>query len=111
MGLQHAMAMLAGLTTVPYLLGANAFDDKSIDETEAVKYQQYLISATLIICGICTAIQVTGIPLPFKRQWGAGILSVMGVSFTTFSPANMVIKQLLAEGKSFSEAVSIARGL
>ena len=25
MGLQHAMAMLAGLTTVPYLLGVNAF--------------------------------------------------------------------------------------
>lgn len=26
MGLQHAMAMLAGLTTVPYLIGVNAFN-------------------------------------------------------------------------------------
>lgn len=26
MGLQHSMAMLAGLTTVPYLIGVNAFN-------------------------------------------------------------------------------------
>ena len=41
---------------------------------------QYLISATLIICGISSAVQVTGIPLPFlkNRQIGAGILSVRG---------------------------------
>jgi xanthine/uracil permease len=50
-----------------------------------------LISAGLIICGICTMIQVTSIPLPFNRQIGAGILSVMGISFTTFAPANSTI--------------------
>lgn len=51
-----------------------------------------LISAGLIICGIMTMVQVTAIPLPFKRQIGAGILSVMGISFTTFSPANSTIQ-------------------
>jgi hypothetical protein len=50
-----------------------------------------LISASLIICGIMTAIQVTGVRLPLNRQWGAGILSVMGISFTTFAPANSTI--------------------
>ena len=133
MGLQHAMAMLAGLTTVPLLLGINAFSvspgqqcqagqptsahaglssaarpdaaacaqqppprvhvpctltrlpsahtpplvqDPTLSPADATRYQQYLISATLIVSGMSTAIQVTGIPLPLKRQWGAGILSV-----------------------------------
>ncbi|PSC73164.1 Uric acid-xanthine permease [Micractinium conductrix] len=104
MGLQHAMAMLAGLTTVPYLLGANAFSDPSLTAQEATTMQQYLISATLIVCGITSAIQVTGIPLPFKRQLGAGILSVMGVSFATFSPANGTLGLLIKDGNTFEEA-------
>ena len=61
--------------------------DKSLDVEQATAIQQYLISASLVICGIMSAVQVTGIRLPFNRQWGAGILSVMGVSFTTFSIA------------------------
>lgn len=40
MGLQHAMAMLAGMTTVPYLIGANAFSDPTITADQALDYQQ-----------------------------------------------------------------------
>ncbi|EFN55989.1 hypothetical protein CHLNCDRAFT_145360 [Chlorella variabilis] len=111
MGLQHAMAMLAGLTTVPYLIGNNALQEAekmfgvdSAEYDEAIQTQQYLISAGLIICGIMTMVQVTAIPLPFKRQIGAGILSVMGISFTTFSPANSTIQKLIGEGETFNEA-------
>lgn len=110
MGLQHAMAMLAGLTTVPLLLGINAFSDPSLSPAGATRYQQYLISATLIVSGMSTAIQVTGIPLPLKRQWGAGILSVMGVSFSTFSPADKVLKTLIKEGTSFEDAFGMVLG-
>lgn len=35
--------------------------------------------------------QVSGFKLPFNRQWGAGVLSVMGVSFTTVSIAIEVV--------------------
>lgn len=107
MGLQHAMAMLAGLTTVPFLIGNNAVQNTvpgTPEYDEAIDTQQYLISAGLIICGICTMIQVTSIPLPFNRQIGAGILSVMGISFTTFAPANSTIAKLIAEGETFDEA-------
>lgn len=70
--------------------------DKTITIDQAVAYQQYLISAGLIVCGIMTAIQVTGIPLPSfpgfrNRQWGAGILSVMGISFTTYPIASQCL--------------------
>ena len=104
MGLQHALAMVGGLTTVPYLIGSNAFNDPTLDKEQATDIQQYLISASLVVCGIMSMIQVTGIPLPFNRQWGSGILSVMGVSFTTFSIADSTIKQLMTSGETFSDA-------
>jgi xanthine/uracil permease len=41
-----------------------------------------LIQASLLVCGLSSLMQVTG--LRFGRiAWGAGILSVMGVSFTS----------------------------
>ena len=41
-----------------------------------------LIQASLIVCGISTFVQVTGFKFG-PINWGAGILSVMGVSFTS----------------------------
>ena len=41
---------------------------------------------------------------PFKRQLGAGILSVMGVSFATFSPANDTLGLLIRGGDTFEDA-------
>lgn len=53
LGLQHALAMLAGLITPPLILsgagGANLSDE----------LQQYLVSTSLIVCGILTSIQIT----------------------------------------------------
>lgn len=40
-------------------------------------------------------VQVTGFRLPFNRQWGAGVLSVMGVSFTTVSIAISVVSSMM----------------
>lgn len=57
-----------------------------------------LIQAALLVCGLMTCVQVTGIRFPRSTsyQWGAGILSVMGISFasvplfTRVISANMV---------------------
>jgi len=53
LGLQHALAMLAGLITPPLILsgagGAHLSDEM----------QQYLVSTSLIVCGILTSIQIT----------------------------------------------------
>lgn len=108
--LQHALAMCGGLITVPFLVGANAFNDKTLTKEEASQYQQYLISASLIVCGITTMIQVTGIPLPYNRMWGAGILSVMGVSFSSYAAVDSTIKTLFANGKTFQEALGYIFG-
>lgn len=104
MGLQHALSMIGGLISPATLVGQLAFNDPTLTRQEALDIQQYLISASLIICGITTMIQVKSIPLPFSRQWGAGVLSVMGVSFTTVSIATTVVTTMMKEGQSFSDA-------
>lgn len=104
MGLQHALAMIGGLITPATLIGALAFNDKTLSLSEAQSIQQYLISCSLIICGLTTFVQVTGLKLPFNRQLGAGVLSVMGVSFTTVSIAIAVMQTMMADGNTFKEA-------
>lgn len=53
LGFQHALAMLAGVMTPPIILsGAGGVN---LD----VSYQQYLVSTSLIVCGILSSIQIT----------------------------------------------------
>ncbi|PWN90148.1 Xanthine/uracil permease [Acaromyces ingoldii] len=94
LGLQHCLAMLAGLITPPIIL-ANLF---KLDAST----QSYLISASLIASGILSAIQMSAIrvPLPFlgRLQIGTGILSVVGTSFATLSTATAIAEALYADG-------------
>jgi NCS2 family nucleobase:cation symporter-2 len=50
---QHALAMLAGIVTPPLILGGAG--GANLDPAD----QQYLISASLIVCGILSSIQIT----------------------------------------------------
>lgn len=66
---QHALAMLAGIVTPPLILGGAGganFDPAT---------QQYLISASLIVCGILSSIQITRFHL-FKTPYylGTGLI-------------------------------------
>lgn len=53
LGLQHALAMLAGIITPPILLSGPAGANLDIEQ------QQYLVSTALIISGILSTIQIT----------------------------------------------------
>jgi len=98
MGLQHALAMVGGLITPPYVVfrftvGANT------------EYQQYAITAALITSGICTILNVMQLPIPgssalFGRQLyvGSGVLSVMGTSFTFLPIFEIAIRQMIEDG-------------
>ena len=70
MGLQHALAMVGGLITPPYVV----FRFTVGADTE---YQQYAITAALITSGICTILNVMQLPIPgssalFGRQLYVG---------------------------------------
>ncbi|EFJ52311.1 hypothetical protein VOLCADRAFT_115955 [Volvox carteri f. nagariensis] len=111
MGLQHALAMVGGLITPPLLISNLAFGRRPITNIPYAsgnpsEIQRYLVQASLIVCGIMTFVQVAGFRIfrsPF--QLGAGVLSCMGVSFTTVPIATSVINVLMKEqGFTFEEA-------
>jgi hypothetical protein len=53
LGFQHALAMLAGIITPPLIMsGAGGVN-------LPVAQQQYLVSTSLIVCGILSSIQIT----------------------------------------------------
>jgi len=103
MGLQHAMAMMGGIITPPLLV----YNESPKNTNKA----QYLISASLIVCGLTTLVQISRIRIwGTKFQIGSGLLSVMGVSFTFLSISQSVIATFVAEGKSWNEGYGACLG-
>lgn len=78
LGFQHALAMLAGVVTPPILIAVAANLDSAT--------QEYLVSASLIVSGILSCIQITRFHI-YKTPYflGTGLLSVVGTSFATIS--------------------------
>lgn len=86
MGLQHALAMVAGIITAPLLIAMSGFKPGN---------QAYLISAALIVASMASFVQVMQIKIPGTRfVIGSGLLSVMGVSFSFVPVAQQVISTL-----------------
>ncbi|KAF9263278.1 xanthine/uracil permease [Marasmius fiardii PR-910] len=89
-GLQHALAMLAGLITPPIILASALNLDL---ETSA-----YMISASLIGCGILSLVQMSRIRLFRGYYVGTGLITVVGTSFATLSTANVIFDTMYANG-------------
>lgn len=78
LGLQHALAMLAGVVTPPLIISSTANFDATTTE--------YLVSASLITSGILSIIQITRFRLWKSNYYlGTGLLSVVGTSFSTIT--------------------------
>ncbi|TFK43056.1 xanthine/uracil permease [Crucibulum laeve] len=89
-GLQHALAMLAGLITPPIIF-ASALN---LDSTTSA----YMISASLIGCGLLSLVQLSRLRL-FKGYYlGTGLISVVGTSFATLSTANAIFDAMYRDG-------------
>ncbi|KAI0807753.1 xanthine/uracil permease [Fomes fomentarius] len=89
-GFQHALAMLAGLITPPIIF-ASAL---SLDSATSA----YMISASLIGCGILSLVQLSRIPLFGGYYLGTGLISVVGTSFSTLSTANAIFDAMYRDG-------------
>lgn len=99
LGFQHALSMLAGLITPPIILSGQG--GANLETSQA----QYLVSASLIFCGIGSAIQITRFHI-YKTPYyiGTGIISVVGTSFATIPIALGGLRQMYASGYCPSEA-------
>lgn len=78
LGLQHSLAMLAGVITPPMLISTAANLSNEIRE--------YLIYTSLIVAGSLSCIQITRFHI-YKTPYyiGTGLLSVVGTSFATIT--------------------------
>ncbi|KAJ7587007.1 xanthine/uracil permease [Mycena floridula] len=89
-GLQHALAMLAGLITPPIIFASALSLDS---ETSS-----YMISASLIGCGILSLVQMSRIKLFRGYYLGTGLITVVGTSFATLSTANAIFNAMYSDG-------------
>lgn len=103
-GLQHALAMLAGLIAPPIIFASSL----NLDSVT----QSYMISSSLIGCGECaitvehwclaynivigilSLVQMSRIRLYKGYYLGTGMLTVVGTSFATLSTASSVSTEL-----------------
>lgn len=92
LGFQHALAMLAGVITPPIILGGAGGAALGGD------YVEYLVSTSLIICGILSSLQITRFHLYKRYYWGTGLVSVVGTSFATIPVAAGGLAQMYANG-------------
>ncbi|KAF8345661.1 xanthine/uracil permease [Amanita rubescens] len=97
-GLQHALAMLAGLITPPIIFASSL----NLDNATSA----YMISASLIGSGILSLVQMSRIPL-FKGYYlGTGLISVVGTSFATLSTASAIFNAMYNDGTCPSTTVN-----
>ncbi|KZO96903.1 xanthine/uracil permease [Calocera viscosa TUFC12733] len=89
-GFQHALAMLAGLITPPIIFASalNLSGD----------LQAYMISASLIACGMLSLVQMSRLRLPGGYFLGTGLITVVGTSFATLSTAFAIFDSMYANG-------------
>ena len=87
LGFQHALSMLAGIITPPIILSSSVALPSNI--------QSYLVSTSLIVCGILSSIQITRFHI-YKSPYyvGTGLISVVGTSFTTIPVATGAFAQM-----------------
>jgi NCS2 family nucleobase:cation symporter-2 len=91
LGLQHALSMLAGLSTPAILISNFAHLD--------VLTTQYLVSVSLMVSGFLSLIQISRFKIPFTPYFiGTGLLSVVGVSFATISIVSKAFPMMYKTG-------------
>ncbi|KAH3900851.1 nucleobase:cation symporter-2 family protein [Saccharomycodes ludwigii] len=91
LGLQHSLAMLAGVITPPLIISSLAnFDDE---------IREYLVSASLIASGILSLVQMTRFHV-YKTPYyiGDGLLTVVGTSFATITIVSKAFPMMYATG-------------
>jgi uracil-xanthine permease len=105
MGLQHALAMLAGIfTSGGSLIGLDACQPWQKD-AEMCSHRSFLISTAWITSGILTIIQVFRAKLCGNYYLGTGLISVMGTSFTFLPIAREMTMESFFDARAAGEPV------
>ncbi|TGO58018.1 hypothetical protein BOTNAR_0189g00200 [Botryotinia narcissicola] len=91
LGFQHSLSMLAGIITPPILIAESTYFD--------AETTQYLVSTSLIVSGILSAVQITRFKIMKTPYYiGTGLISVVGTSFAIIPLASKGFSQMYANG-------------
>ncbi|KAL1920606.1 uncharacterized protein VTP21DRAFT_983 [Calcarisporiella thermophila] len=95
MGFQHSLAMISGIVTPPLIISGSGDGHLNLPDED----RQYLISASLLCSGFLSILQISRFRL-FKTRYyvGAGLISVVGTTFTIIPLAEAVIKDMYKTG-------------
>ncbi len=93
LGFQHALSMLAGVITPPIIIAGQG--GANLGGSQA----QYLVSTSLIVCGVLSAVQITRFHI-YKSPYfiGTGLISVVGTSFSIIPVATGGLAHMYATG-------------
>lgn len=91
LGLQHSLAMLAGIITPPLIVSSVT--------NFTTEQQQYLVTASLIVSGFLSMIQITRFHI-YKTPYylGSGMLSVVGSSFGVIVVVQKILPVMYSTG-------------
>ena len=93
LGFQHALSMLAGVISPPIIIAGEGGANFSGEDA------QYLVSTSLIVCGILSSIQITRFHVYRSPYYvGTGLISVVGTSFAIIPVATGAFNQMYATG-------------
>lgn len=94
-GLQHALAMVGGITALPLILSGAGDNHLNLEP----ELRAYMVSAALITSGLLSVIQIKRLPLGWRGlQLGSGLISLSGPSFTFLPIAEAAIAAMRADG-------------
>ncbi|KAK3376610.1 permease family-domain-containing protein [Lasiosphaeria ovina] len=93
LGLQHSLAMLAGIITPPIIMAGAGGVNLTTEQT------QYLVSTALIVSGLLSCIQITRFHIKGTPYYiGTGLISVVGISFAIIPVASGAFEQMYDNG-------------
>ncbi|KAI7849904.1 permease family-domain-containing protein [Circinella umbellata] len=100
MGIQHFLAVIGGIITPTILISGAGSNALNLDQD----LRQYMISASLIVSGIMSFVQIIRFKIPMTRYYiGAGLLQITGVSFANLPAAQAIISNMYSSGYCPSE--------
>ncbi|KAI9305861.1 permease family-domain-containing protein [Cunninghamella echinulata] len=95
MGVQHFLAVIGGIITPTLMVSGAGASFLNLDSDT----RQYMVSASLIVSGLMSMLQIIRFKIPKTRFYiGAGLLQITGVSFANIAAAQALISNMYSSG-------------
>ncbi|KAG1468494.1 hypothetical protein G6F56_003798 [Rhizopus delemar] len=103
MGVQHFLAVVAGIITPTIILSGEGSSNLNLDEDT----RQFMVSVSLIVSGIMSIIQIIRFKIPKTRfYFGIGLLQIAGVAFANMPASQAVVSNMYKNGHCPTEILS-----